>query len=299
MTNINDSTPFPPGPTAVIFDLDGTLTETELLKARSYAKVASDLSGSSDTDHLSMLDPKEKPGQLVKKVSTQPPEAFQHGHDSTSGQACANAAIRVFMNNIGATSKTVAEAMVRELNLAERLRPAMARFGVSEPWEALYALRKEIYYDTFATPEHIRESAYPHNVNLLRRAHAAGLPLAVATSSSTADAERVLAALEVRQFLRSVKGRDAVKNPKPHPEIYLATADALGVRPEQCLVFEDSVPGVRSAVAAGMHVIAVANPFTSTPLKEQTALAQDSIVYDLANLEDLVVRKTRAMARSV
>ena len=44
---ISDIEPLPPGPKAVIFDLDGTLTETEMIKARSYAYVAGQLIGSS------------------------------------------------------------------------------------------------------------------------------------------------------------------------------------------------------------------------------------------------------------
>ena len=47
---------------------------------------------------------------------------------------------------------------------------------------------------------------------------------------------------------------------KPHPAVYLSAARRLGVPPEACLAFEDSVAGVRSALAAGLRVVAVPAP---------------------------------------
>jgi HAD superfamily hydrolase (TIGR01509 family) len=50
---------------------------------------------------------------------------------------------------------------------------------------------------------------------------------------------------------------DRVVHSKPDPEIFLKTAEALGVKPEHCVVFEDSIFGVKAAKAAGMSCIAV------------------------------------------
>ncbi|MDP6037221.1 MAG: HAD family phosphatase [Candidatus Latescibacteria bacterium] len=54
-----------------------------------------------------------------------------------------------------------------------------------------------------------------------------------------------------------------VTHTKPDPEIYLKAAEQLGVAPDRCVVFEDSVAGVLSGKAAGMTVFAVPNFFTS------------------------------------
>jgi len=51
-----------------------------------------------------------------------------------------------------------------------------------------------------------------------------------------------------------VYGADQVTHAKPAPDLFLYAAKALGVRPENCLVIEDSVNGVRAAIAAGMRV---------------------------------------------
>ncbi|CAM9216835.1 unnamed protein product, partial [Ectocarpus sp. 8 AP-2014] len=47
---------------------------------------------------------------------------------------------------------------------------------------------------------------------------------------------------------------------KPAPDIYLAAARRMGIKPQECLAFEDALSGVRSAKAAGMLVVAVPDP---------------------------------------
>ena len=61
---------------------------------------------------------------------------------------------------------------------------------------------------------------------------------------------------------------DDVLNGKPSPEPYLKGAALLGVAPAECLVFEDTLAGIRAAQAAGMRVIALQ---TTYPAEELTA----------------------------
>eukprot|EP00051_Salpingoeca_urceolata_P013111 m.163880 g.163880 ORF g.163880 m.163880 type:complete len:297 (+) comp17700_c0_seq1:230-1120(+) len=291
---------FPSGPVAVIFDLDGTLVETEMLKARSYAHTARMLCQCDSPDALGLLDPKQRHcHKLARKLSSKTATETSDKATVSIGQRCADKAMTVFKNNIGATSETVSRAMVTEMGLEPKLQAALERFQVSEPWEALYKLRKETYYDTFATPENIGAAGYAHNLDTLRTAAAQGLPVAVATSSSTADAERVVQALGVRDHLRVVNGRDTVEHPKPAPEIYVKTAADLGIKGEglaRCLVFEDSVTGVTAACAAGCAVIAVANPFTEESLRAQTVLDQRWVVYDVkTQLTDTIAARCAEM----
>lgn len=97
----------------------------------------------------------------------------------------------------------------------------------------------------------------PGAAELLNFLHSSGIPIAVATSSSTAQAHEKLGHANVLKYIRSIVGGDKVDHSKPHPEIYLKAAASLGVSPEDCLALEDSENGVRSAVAAGMQVIQV------------------------------------------
>lgn len=61
-----------------------------------------------------------------------------------------------------------------------------------------------------------------------------------------------------RIFVTAVKSDDpGVENCKPAPDLYLTAAKRLKANPKNCLVFEDSLPGVQAALSAGMFVIAV------------------------------------------
>ena len=85
----------------------------------------------------------------------------------------------------------------------------------------------------------------------------ASLPIAscVATSSSPPRARR---SLELTGLLPHFEGRvftaSEVANGKPAPDLFLHAAKQMGVSPDQCLVVEDSVPGIKAALAASMRV---------------------------------------------
>ena len=103
----------------------------------------------------------------------------------------------------------------------------------------------------------------PGAVALVRSLHAAGVPLALATSS-----HRRLYELKTRRhgdwfslFAAVVVGDDPRLNaPKPAPDIFLLAARELGAQPSDCLVVEDSPAGVQAARAAEMQVLAVPYP---------------------------------------
>ena len=82
------------------------------------------------------------------------------------------------------------------------------------------------------------------------------VPMALVTMSWTSLAQAVLSRLPAGTFAAVVTG-DEVTHGKPHPEPYLTAARLLGVDPAACVAIEDSVPGVRSAEAAGAVTVAV------------------------------------------
>ena len=86
-----------------------------------------------------------------------------------------------------------------------------------------------------------------------------GIPWAVATSSPRSHAEAILTQLGLMADCGAVAAGDEVAHSKPAPEIYLLAAQRLGVNPAHCLALEDSEPGCRAAVAAGMKTVAVPN----------------------------------------
>ncbi|HEY4556080.1 MAG TPA: HAD family hydrolase, partial [Lysobacter sp.] len=88
----------------------------------------------------------------------------------------------------------------------------------------------------------------------------------------------------LRHFDTVLTGSD-IEHPKPAPDIYLLAARTLRVEPARCLVLEDSVPGVRAALAAGMDVVQV--PDLVVPDHEALALGH-RVVASLADAHRLI-----------
>ena len=104
--------------------------------------------------------------------------------------------------------------------------------------------------------QRINESdVYPGAVELLKRLKNDGLKLAICSSSK--NAQTVLDALGLTQYFDVVIGGNDIENPKPHPEIFLTGAEKLGLRREECVVFEDAESGVEAALSAGMRCVGV------------------------------------------
>lgn len=85
-----------------------------------------------------------------------------------------------------------------------------------------------------------------------------GIAVALATSAPHENVNFTLEATGLKKYFNVITDSSMVKHGKPDPEIYLLTAAKLGVPPSECIVFEDSVPGILSAQQAGMQVIGVA-----------------------------------------
>jgi len=99
--------------------------------------------------------------------------------------------------------------------------------------------------------------AMPGALRALESAHRVGLGIGLATSSPTTLIETVVSRLDIGRFITVACSAMDEESGKPDPAVYLTTAAKLGVPTGDCVAFEDTVPGVRSASAAGMRVIAV------------------------------------------
>ncbi|MCE6992689.1 hexitol phosphatase HxpB [Dyadobacter sp. CY323] len=99
--------------------------------------------------------------------------------------------------------------------------------------------------------------AMPGAIALVKQLKATGLMLAVASASHMDLIEGVLRRLEIIDYFDTWHSGELEEFTKPHPAVYLSTAKKLGVLPEECIAFEDSHAGLRSAHAAGMITISV------------------------------------------
>jgi beta-phosphoglucomutase len=217
---------------AVVFDLDGTLVQTEALKAISYAKAAKQLKPSLDEQTV----------------------------------------IDQYDDMIGRSRNEVAEALVE-------------RLGLDVTWEALIDIRIKIYDAMLTDANLVKQQEYPYATALLRKVKGMGYPTALCTMSHKTEADVVLRTLDLTRFLDVVVTRDQVTQPKPDPEIYRLAAAKLNVQPSECLVIEDSEPGVAAAIAAGAQCVVVPSDLTRDRVLSHAPFKGEVIVNDPADLD--------------
>jgi HAD superfamily hydrolase (TIGR01509 family) len=112
-----------------------------------------------------------------------------------------------------------------------------------------------VAYDSIVDREGI--AVKPGLLDLLDWLEREDIPKAVATSTRRDRAERKLVHAGLRDRFAALVGGDEIAHGKPAPDIFIAAAGRIGQAPGHCLVLEDSEPGVRAALAAGMTPIMV------------------------------------------
>jgi HAD superfamily hydrolase (TIGR01509 family) len=119
----------------------------------------------------------------------------------------------------------------------------------------------------------------PGAAELVRACRERSYRVAVASSTPLQQVYAILESAGIRdQFEVIVSGEmDEVREGKPAPDIFLYTAELLNLPPRNCLVLEDSSPGVIAASTAGMRVVAVPNEATRTSDFSQADLVIESL----------------------
>ena len=102
-----------------------------------------------------------------------------------------------------------------------------------------------------------RSPILPATVRLVRLLHDQNVPLGIVTGAQRIDVEFVISRSPLADVFPVIVTEEDVAHGKPEPDGFLAGAQQLGIDPAHLLAFEDSVPGVRAARAAGMRCIAV------------------------------------------
>lgn len=117
----------------------------------------------------------------------------------------------------------------------------------------------------------------PGVITLLKNLQLITNNIALVTSAAKQRAQKMIALHNLNNHFSVLVTGDMIQYGKPHPEPYLKAAYLLNMLPEDCLVFEDSDNGIRSAIDAGMQVIAVRNQ----------ALQHKSIMNRINDFDDL------------
>jgi len=231
---------------AIIFDLDGTLVQTEILKAKSYARAAFELCQS----------------KIVE-----------------------NEVIEAFKEVVGRSRKEVAQYLISRFNLMDAAQAKMSDLGIMTPWQAFVQMRLQIYESLLKDPLTLTQYRCPYNIDLLKWARQNDFKTALATMSHCPQAILVLQILDIKDDFDFIATRDDVENGKPNPQIYLLVAKELKVLPTETLVIEDSPAGVKAALDAGMGCIAVTTDFTRKNIHASNLIAEQWIVDNPAELK--------------
>ncbi len=83
---------------------------------------------------------------------------------------------------------------------------------------------------------------------------------AIALGSASKNARMILRKLNVEHLFDAIIDGTCVENAKPDPEVFLKGAQALSLRPDECMVFEDSFAGIQAAKNGGMYAVGVGSP---------------------------------------
>ncbi|MCW9131400.1 HAD family hydrolase [Bacillus paramycoides] len=96
----------------------------------------------------------------------------------------------------------------------------------------------------------------------LEEARELGLKIALASSSSKEWVVRFLEELQIREYFEVIKTREDVEKVKPDPALYRIAIEELGIELSEAVVFEDSLNGLKAAIAAGLKCVIVPNDVT-------------------------------------
>lgn len=146
------------------------------------------------------------------------------------------------------------------------------RYGADFDFDSLsetVALRRAESYDQAGVP---LKAGLKELLAYLKKKH---IPAVVASGSDHAIVEMTLAKAGIRDSIVDIVGGDEVTACKPEPEVFLEAANRLGLKPEECLVLEDSYNGLLAAQRA--HIPALCIPDMIDPLEHGDVKAEGKL----------------------
>ena len=155
-------------------------------------------------------------------------------------------------------------------------------FGdISEEQIHLYAAEKEGMYQELYLP-HLK--AHTGLIEFLDYLQKKKIRIALGTSAPKINVDFTLDRLKLRQYFEVIVDGHQVSKGKPDPEVYKLCCMKLGLEPQRCVVFEDSLAGLESGKRAGCSIIGVATSHEAWELKVMT----DTIIHDFTQMKGII-----------
>jgi sugar-phosphatase len=148
-----------------------------------------------------------------------------------------------------------------ERMMGNRIQEVITSWHAKHPWPD-FSLEKTMNEIVDEVGRLVTENAslMPGVIEALEFFKAKNIPIALASSSPLRLINRLITNYNIAHYFVIVRSAEFEQRGKPSPDVFLTTAKALNVAPENCLVFEDSHNGVLAAKAAGMLCVAVPSP---------------------------------------
>ncbi len=126
----------------------------------------------------------------------------------------------------------------------------------------------------------------------LVRALEQDMPLAIASGARHDEVDAILRGVGLRDAFQAIVGAEDAERTKPDPAPYVEAARRLaartgGLAPEECVAFEDSMPGIASALGAGMKVVGVAHSYPAEKLRAAHRVVDSLVGLDAGALRRL------------
>lgn len=145
------------------------------------------------------------------------------------------------------------KSYIEHLSFLETAKYFKGRFNIEDSIEDIMSEWTSMAYDKYAKEVKLKPGASAY-ISFLK---SLGIKIGLATSNSQELLEVTLKNNNIYEYFDIICRTDEVLHGKDFPDIYLLAAERLGVSPEQCIVFEDILPAIIGAKAAGMKVVGV------------------------------------------
>lgn len=171
------------------------------------------------------------------------------------------------------------EQAIKTMHFETAAEYTIARFGFKETPQEIMSIWLNMALNEYAHNVRLKDNVE----ELLKRLKTLSVKIGIATSSKPILAEPVLKNNGVYDCFDMICYTSEVGLDKRHPDIYLLTAKKLGVKPEECIVFEDIIDGINGAKLAGMRTIAVYDEGSADDVEILKSVA-DKYIYSFTEL---------------
>jgi beta-phosphoglucomutase len=160
---------------------------------------------------------------------------------------------RILLNNHGIKPTKTCLEETRGIPASVNMNRLFPLIKDTKEIQNLINVRREIYQKMFFK----NISPVKGLTTFLKKIKKNKILTAIATSSVKDWTDKVLISLNIKKYFDVIVTSEEITHSKPHPEIFIKTANKLNTTPKECLIFEDSIAGVKAAKKSGMKVVLI------------------------------------------